>query len=61
MKAPAAGDTRAAELTDEDLRVLRAALEAYLEDFGHEEADVTRRIREVMAKLPDGSEGGDVR
>ncbi len=40
------------ELTDSDLRVLRAALEAYLEDFGHDEADVTRRIREVTSKVP---------
>lgn len=45
------------ELTDKDLRLVRAALEAYLEDFGHDEADVGRRIREVMAKLPKGQGG----
>ncbi len=39
------------EFTDEDLHVVRAALEAYAQDFGHDEAAVTRRIREVMAKL----------
>jgi hypothetical protein len=40
------------ELTDEELRLLQAALHAYLDDFGHEEADVLRRLKELMAKLP---------
>jgi hypothetical protein len=40
------------ELTDEDLRLVRAALNAYLEDFGHEEADVLRAVKAVIAKLP---------
>jgi hypothetical protein len=40
------------ELTDEELRVLHAALHAYLDDFGHEEADVLRLIKRVIAKLP---------
>ena len=40
------------ELTEEELRLLRAALHSYLDDFGHEEADVLRRIKELMAKLP---------
>jgi hypothetical protein len=40
------------ELNDEDLRLLRAALHAYLDDFGHEEADVLRRLKELMARLP---------
>ncbi|MBI2982900.1 MAG: hypothetical protein HYY42_01715, partial [Chloroflexi bacterium] len=39
------------EFTDEDLHVVRAALEAYAQDFGHDEAAVTRQIREVIAKL----------
>jgi hypothetical protein len=41
------------ELTDEELRLVRAALHAYLEDFGHEEADILRAIKGVLAKLPD--------
>jgi len=41
------------ELTDEELRLVRAALHAYLEDFGHEEADILRVIKRVLAKLPD--------
>jgi hypothetical protein len=32
---------------------VRAALHAYLEDFGHEEADILRAIKGVLAKLPD--------
>ena len=41
------------ELTDEELRLLHAALHAYLDDFGHEEADVLRRVKQLLAKLPD--------
>ena len=40
------------ELTDEELRMLRAALHSYLDDFGHEEADVLREIKELIARLP---------
>ena len=40
------------ELTNEELRILHAALRAYLDDFGHEEADVLRLIKQVLAKLP---------
>jgi hypothetical protein len=40
------------ELTDEELSLLRAALHSYLDDFGHNEADVLRRIKELIAKLP---------
>jgi hypothetical protein len=40
------------ELNDDDLRLLRAALHSYLDDFGHEEADLLREIKELMARLP---------
>ena len=40
------------ELTDEELRILTAALHSYLDDFGHEEADVLRLIKGLIAKLP---------
>jgi hypothetical protein len=40
------------ELTDDELRLVRAALTSYLEDFGHDEADVLRHIKQVLAKLP---------
>ena len=40
------------ELTEEDLRLIHAALHSYLDDFGHEEADVLRAIKMLIAKLP---------
>jgi hypothetical protein len=40
------------ELTSEELRLLHEALHSYLNDFGHEEADVLRRIKDLIAKLP---------
>ena len=42
----------AIELTDEELRLLHAALHSYLDDFGHDEADVLRLIKQLIAKLP---------
>jgi hypothetical protein len=42
------------ELTDEELRLVRSALTAYLEDFGHEEADILRAVKAIIAKLPPG-------
>jgi hypothetical protein len=41
------------ELNDEELRILRAALVSYLDDFGHEEAEVLRAAKQILAKLPD--------
>jgi hypothetical protein len=40
------------ELTDDELRLLHAALRSFLDDFGHEEVDVLRRIKALIAKLP---------
>ena len=40
------------DLSEEELRLLHAALHSYLDDFGHEEADVLRKIKELLAKLP---------
>jgi len=40
------------ELTPEELRIVHAALKTYLDDFGHEEADVLRQIKALLAKLP---------
>ena len=42
----------AIELTEEELALVRAALHSYLDDFGHEEADVLRRLKNLLAKLP---------
>jgi len=40
------------ELTEEELRLIHQALHSYLDDFGHEEADVLRTIKALIAKLP---------
>lgn len=39
------------EVTEDELRLLTAAVHAYLDDFGHEEADVLRRVKQLLAKL----------
>ncbi len=38
-------------LDDDELRLLTAAVRSYLDDFGHEEADVLRRVKQLLAKL----------
>jgi len=40
------------ELNDEELRLLRAALNSYLDDFGHEQADLLRETKELIERLP---------
>jgi len=42
----------AIELTDDELALVRAALDAFLDDFGHQEIDVLRRVKELLGKLP---------
>ncbi len=43
------------ELTPAQLKVTYAALKSMLDDFGHNEPDVHRVLREVLAKLPDAA------
>jgi hypothetical protein len=43
------------ELTQDELRLVHAALHSYLDDFGHKEADVLRAIKALIAKLPEQS------
>ncbi len=39
------------QLTEEEMRLLRAALHSYLDDFGHDEADIVRALKGLIAKL----------
>jgi len=39
------------ELTDQELRIVDEALEAYLEEFGHDEAETERLIKAVIARV----------
>jgi len=41
------------ELTPDELTLVREALHSFLDDFGHDEIDVVRRIRALLAKLPE--------
>ncbi len=41
------------ELTPAQLKITHTALKSLLDDFGHEEHDVHRVVREVLDKLPD--------
>jgi hypothetical protein len=40
------------ELTDDELRLLHESLHAFLDDFGHDETDVLRALKALLAKLP---------
>jgi len=42
------------ELTAAELKVTYTALKALLSDYGHDEYDVQRIVRGVLAKLPPG-------
>ncbi|HYH57663.1 MAG TPA: hypothetical protein VD790_00385 [Thermoleophilaceae bacterium] len=41
------------DLTAAQLKITYTALKSLLDDFGHDEPDVHRVIREVLEKLPD--------
>ena len=43
--------TKTVELTEEELTLLLSAVRSYLDDFGHEEADLLRRVKQLLAKL----------
>jgi hypothetical protein len=43
------------ELNPDELTLVRSALHSFLDDFGHEEMDVVRRIQALLAKLPEES------
>jgi hypothetical protein len=41
------------ELTPAQLKVTHSALRALLADFGHDQPDVHKVIRQILAKLPE--------
>ena len=41
-------------LDNEEHRLLLAAVHSYLDDFGHEEADLLRQLKELYAKVEAG-------
>ena len=49
------------DLTPAQLKITYTALRSLLDDFGHDEQDVHRVIREVIDKLPDEHSLRDIR
>ena len=41
------------DLTPAQLKITYSALKSMLADFGHDEPDVHRILREILSKLPD--------
>ena len=41
------------QLTPEELRLVRSALKSFLDDFGHDEVDLLRQLKALIAKLPE--------
>jgi hypothetical protein len=41
------------DLTPAQLKLVHAAVHSMLDDFGRDQADVQRVLREILAKLPD--------
>jgi hypothetical protein len=39
------------DLSDDELRLVLVAVKSYLDDFGHEEADLLRQLKSLLAKL----------
>ena len=39
------------DFDDDELKLLVAAVRSYLDDFGHEEADLLRRVKHLLVKL----------
>jgi hypothetical protein len=51
----------ALELSASELALVEAALHAYLDDFGHDQADLLRELKALLAKLPPASGAPDPR
>jgi hypothetical protein len=40
------------EVSERELKLLHEAVKSFLDDFGHEEADLIAELRALLAKLP---------
>jgi hypothetical protein len=43
------------DLDEKELRLVRAALTSYLESFTHDEAEILRAVKAILARLPDSA------
>jgi hypothetical protein len=41
------------ELDDRELRLLRSAVGSYLYGFGHDQAELLRAAKQLLAKMPE--------
>jgi hypothetical protein len=39
------------ELTDDELKLLHAAVHSYFDDFGHDEQDILQQLKVLLDKL----------
>jgi hypothetical protein len=46
------------QLTARELKLVESALHAYLDDFGHDQAELVRELKALIAKLPMPAESG---
>lgn len=46
-------------LSSRELRLVESALHAYLDDFGHEEAELLRELKALIARLPPSQDHPD--
>ncbi len=46
-----AGSMKTVHLSESELGLVRNAMNAYLNSFGHDEADVVMRIKQVLVRL----------
>jgi hypothetical protein len=44
---------RTLDFDEGEMQLLLAAVRSYLDDFGHEEADLLRRVKLLLAKLQE--------
>ena len=52
---PYAPGMKTIDLSDDELRLVLVAVQSYLDDFGHEEADLLRQLKSLLAKLQAAS------
>ena len=53
------GDVHTIELADEELKLIRAALHSFLDDFSYEQKDVIVEIEALLTKLPSAGDKED--
>jgi hypothetical protein len=53
------GDIHTVELTDDELKLIRAALHSFLDDFTYVQKDIIIEIKALLTKLPGAGDEED--